>query len=128
MKVIVKFIFVGMPNINIKGAAIGTCVSYCFIFIANLLSLIKYTGVMPNIYKTIAKPVIAALCCGIMALASGFVFGGFGGIGTILQIAVAAIVYFVVLIVLNTFEEDDFASLPKGDKILNILKKLKAIR
>ena len=128
LKVIVNFIFVGMPNINIKGAAIGTCVSYCFIFIANLLSLIKYTGVMPNIYKTIAKPVIAALCCGIMALASGFVFGGFGGIGTILQIAVAAIVYFVVLIVLNTFEEDDFASLPKGDKILNILKKLKVIR
>ena len=82
LKVIVNFIFVGIPTINIKGAAIGTFVSYFFIFIANLLSLIKYTGVIPNIYKTIIKPFIAALACGLSTVILNL--SAMGKIGTVL--------------------------------------------
>lgn len=126
LKVIVNFIFVGMPTINIKGAAIGTFVSYLFIFIANLLSLIKYAGVKPNLYKTILKPFIAALACGISTVILDL--SAMGKIGTILEIGVAAVVYLVVLIILNTFEPDDVLSLPKGETILRVFKKFKIIR
>lgn len=126
LKVIVNFIFVGIPTINIKGAAIGTFVSYFFIFIANLLSLIKYTGVKPNIYKTIIKPFIAALCCGLSTVILNL--SAMGKIGTVLEIAVAAVVYLMVLVILNTFEADDVLSLPKGEKILKVFNKLKVIR
>ncbi len=126
LKVIVNFIFVGIPTINIKGAAIGTFVSYFFIFVANLLSLIKYTGVKPNIYKTILKPFIAALCCGLSTIVLNL--SSFGKIGTVLEIGVAAVVYFVVLVIFKTFEPDDVLSLPKGEKILKVLTKLKIIR
>lgn len=126
LKIIVNFIFVGIPSINIKGAAIGTMVSYLFIFVANLLSLIKYTGVKPNIWKTILKPLIAALACGCSTVLLDL--GAMGKIGTVLEIAVAAVVYVAVLIVLNTFEPDDVISLPKGEKILKTFKKLKIIR
>lgn len=126
LKVIVNFIFVGIPTINIKGAAIGTFVSYFFIFIANLLSLIKYTGVKPNIYKTILKPFIAALACGLSTVVLNL--NSMGKIGTVLEIGVAAVVYLVMLIILNTFEPDDVLSLPKGEKILKVFKKLKVIR
>ena len=51
-----------------------------------------------------------------------------GGLGTIIEIAVAAVVYFVVLIIFNTFEPDDVLSLPKGEKLLNLLTNLKIIR
>ena len=126
LKVIVNFIFVGIPTINIKGAAIGTFVSYFFIFIANLLSLIKYTGVIPNIYKTIIKPFIAALACGLSTVILNL--SAMGKIGTVLEIAVAAVVYLMVLVILNTFEADDVLSLPKGEKILKVFNKLKVIR
>ena len=126
LKVIVNFIFVGIPTINIKGAAIGTFVSYFFIFVANLLSLIKYTGVKPNVYKTLIKPFIAASCCGLSTVLLNL--NGFGKIGTVLEIAIAAVVYFIVLIALNTFEPDDILSIPKGEKVLKILTKLKFIR
>ena len=126
LKVIVNFIFVGIPTINIKGAAIGTFVSYFFIFIANLLSLIKYTGVIPNIYKTIIKPFIAALACGLSTVILNL--SAMGKIGTVLEIAVAVVVYLMVLVILNTFEADDVLSLPKGEKILKVFNKLKVIR
>ncbi len=126
LKVIVNFVFVGIPTINIKGAAIGTFVSYLFIFIANLLSLIKYTGVKPNVYKTLIKPFIAAACCGLSTLVLDL--SAFGKLGTVMEIAVAAVVYFIILIIFNTFEPEDILSLPKGEKLLKILTKLKFIR
>ncbi len=126
LKVIVNFIFVGIPTINIKGAAVGTLICYVFIFIANLLSLIKYTNVKPNLWKTILKPFIAAVCCGLSTAALNL--SSMGKIGTVLEIAVAAVVYFTVLIILNTFEAEDVLSLPKGEKIAKLLIKLKIIR
>lgn len=126
IKVIINFIFVGIPTINIQGAAIGTFVSYLFIFIANLLSIIKYTGVKPNIYKTILKPFIAALCCGLSTVVLNL--SSMGKIGTVLEIAVAAVVYLEVLVIINTFEPDDVLSLPKGEKMLKVFTKFKIIR
>lgn len=126
LKVVVNLIFVGIPTINIQGAALGTAVSFVFIFIANLLSLIKYTGVKPNLWKTALKPLIAALACGLSTIVLNLSF--MGKIGTILEIAVAAVVYLAVLVLLNTFEADDVISLPKGKKILKLLIKFKIIR
>ena len=125
LKVVVNYIFVAVPTLNIQGAAIGTVACYMFIFIANLISIIKYTGVKPNIYKSLFKPFFAGLCCGIATL---FVNIGNGKISVIAEICVAAVVYLVALILLNTFEADDVLSLPKGERILSVLKKCKIIR
>ena len=128
LKVVANLIFVNVLWFNIRGAAMGTLVCYLFIFIANLSSLIKYTGVVPNIYKTIIKPLIAAVMCGASALGVQYLLDGAGKIGTVAAIAVAAVVYFAVLVILNTFEPDDVVTLPKGEKILKIMTKLKLIR
>ncbi len=125
LKVVVNYIFVGIPTLNIQGAAIGTVACYMFIFIANLISIIKYTGIKPNIYKSLFKPLFAGLCCGVSTL---FVTFGGGKINTIAKICVAAVVYLAALILLNTFEADDVTSLPKGEKILKVLTKCKIIR
>lgn len=127
IKVIVNIIFVGIPTINIKGAAIGTAACYAFIFFANLISLIKFTGVIPNFYKTLIKPLISALACGGTALACYKILGE-GSIKTIVSILAGAVVYFAFLVLLNTFEEEDVVSLPKGEKIARLCKKLKIIR
>lgn len=126
LKVLVNALLVGNVNINIKGAAIGTLVCYLFIFVANVLSLIKYTGVVPNIYKCILKPLIAATLCGFTTVVLDFT--AYGKLGSLCEIVVAGIVYLAALIVLKVFEPDDVLSLPKGDKLLKMLTKLKIIR
>ncbi len=126
LKVIVNLIFVSVPHINVKGAAVGTFASYLFVFFANLLSVIKFTGIKFNIFKTVVKPLIAAAVCGLSTLIFNLNF--LGKVGTIVEIMLAALVYFLFLIILNTFETDDFLSLPKGEKILKVLLKLKIIR
>ena len=127
IKVVINFIFVGIPTINIKGAAIGTAACYAFVFFANLFSIIKFTGIVPNIFKTLVKPFISALVCGVIAYGCYEFLGG-GSVKTVISIGVAAIAYFVVLIALNTFEEADVVSLPKGEKLASLCKKLKIIR
>lgn len=126
LKVIVNFIAVGIPTVNIKGAAIGTAVCYLYIFVAHFCTIIVATGIKPNIYKTIIKPFIAALSCGLSAFGISKVLGG--RIGTVAAIAAAAVVYLAALIIINTFEEDDVLALPKGEKMLKVFKKLKIIR
>ncbi len=126
LKVVVNFIAVGIPTVNIKGAAIGTAVCYIYIFLAHLCTIIRATGIKPNLYKSILKPFVAALCCGLSAFGVSNLIDGKKG--TIISIVAAAVVYFVALVVINAFEDEDILALPKGEKLLKIFKKLKIIR
>lgn len=127
LKVVVNFACVSIPTLNVKGAAIGTFVCYAFIFFANFISLIHYSGVRPDIFKILGKPFLSALGCGITAFVMYRILGN-GKITAVLSIGSAAVVYLILLVVFNTFEESDVISLPKGDKILRVFKKLRIIR
>ena len=126
IKVAVNYFLVSIPSINIKGAAIGTLACFAYVFIAHFITLIIATGVKPNVWKTILKPLISAVACGLSTVVLDL--SSMGKIGTVLEIGVAAVVYVAVLIILNTFEEEDVISLPKGEKLLKIFKKLRIIR
>ncbi len=126
IKVVFNFIFVSIPEINIQGAAIGTVICYLFIFVANTVTLIRATGVVPNFFKSLGKPFIAAVFCGIAAY--GVSLFDDSKINTLLAIGAAVVVYFIALVILNAFEVDDVITLPKGDKIAKIMLKLHIIR
>lgn len=126
IKVLVNFFLVSVPSINIQGAAIGTLACFMFVFIAHLITLILSTKVIPNFWKTILKPLVSALFCGLSTIVLDL--SSMGKIGTIIEIAVAAVVYLIVLVLLNTFEADDVLSLPKGERIVKLLTKFKIIR
>lgn len=126
IKIVVNFILVGVPEINILGAPIGTLCSFVFIFVANLLALIKYSGVTPNFWRTLIKPLIAALLCGGAALLVSSVLGE-GTINTALSIVAAGIVYLAALVVLRAFTEEDVLAFPMGKTLLKICKKLRIV-
>ncbi|MBE6810529.1 MAG: polysaccharide biosynthesis protein [Ruminococcaceae bacterium] len=126
IKVLVNYFLVSVPSINIQGAAIGTLACFMFVFIAHLITLILSTKVIPNFWKTILKPLVSALFCGLSTIVLDL--SSMGKIGTIIEIAVAAVVYLIVLVLLNTFEADDVLSLPKGERIVKLLTKFKIIR
>ena len=131
LKILVNFIFVGVPQINIIGAPIGTICCYGYISIANFVCLVKYSGVMPALKKTLAVPLLSGVLCGAGAFLCNAVLSKFtsgGRLTTLLSIVVAAVIYLFSLIIFKCIEKNDILSLPKGEKFAKVLEKLKIIR
>ncbi len=135
VKVICNFIFVGIPELNIYGATIGTLVCYSLIVILNIYFTIKVSKTKINFISTIIKPMIAAALCAFSAFATQTIFSGiltFGEAGsrlnganfsTLLGVGVAVVVYAVSLLVIKGISKDDLLMLPKGKKIAAIFEK-----
>ncbi len=134
-KVVINFVLVGIPSININGAIIGT---FCFYFIAvciNLTALIKETGVKFNFNSVFFKPLFCAALCA----AAAWAFTGLSEkllpafelnsristttVSAIIGIIVAVIVYVLALLFSKSIVAEDIKMLPKGDKICKILEK-----
>lgn len=107
---------VAVPNINVHGAAYGTLGCFLCIFVLNFYSLCKITGVKPEVWGTLIKPLFAALICGAAALLCSTLLG-LGTLKTLLSIAVAAVIYFVLLFAFSVLKIEDVLKSPILDKL-----------
>ncbi len=125
IKIVVNFILVGIPSINILGAPIGTILCYMYIAFADIYCLVKYSKVLPNLKTTILKPLLAALLCGAAAFGTNALLSIFidSRVVTIIAILVAIIVYVLAIAVLKCIDEEDVATLPKGEFLVKIFKR-----
>ncbi len=135
IKVICNFIFVGIPELNIYGATIGTLVCYTVIVTLNLYFTIKVSKCKINFVSTFGKPAISAIVCALSAYATHAVFSNiltFGdassrlngaNFSTLLGVGVAVVVYAVMLLIVKGISKDDLLMLPKGKKIAKALEK-----
>lgn len=126
VKLTVGFFTVSNPEINVKGAALGTLACYAVIFILHTAVLVRTAGISVNFKAVFLKPIAAAAICGIIARII-FIFGDTFAV-TVLAIFAAVVVYVISLVLLNTFEESDFSSLPKSGKIIDFCKKYRILR
>lgn len=130
VKVILTYILTGIKLINVKGAAISTVVAYLIAAILDFISVMKYTRTRFNVMDIFMKPLLSTLG---MALAAKLVHLSLidlvgNRFATVIAIAIAAVVYGVLLLATKTLTYDDFSLMPKGEKIANILIKLKLIK
>ncbi|MEG0664211.1 MAG: DUF2627 family protein, partial [Clostridia bacterium] len=125
LKVIINFALVGVPQINIYGAAIGTFVCYSFIFISSLIAVCKITKTKPDIIGVLIKPLIAALACGIISIISYNIISNFISSKFICVIAIGfgGVVYLTVLLLTKALKKSDVLMFPKGEKISKFLEK-----
>ena len=130
MKIIVNYILVGIPEINIQGANVGSMVCYGFVTVVAMFVLCRRTGVIPDFISILVKPLLAALICGAAAYFSEMVFDIviIQSIATVLSVIVAIIVYFVSLLLLRAIKREDILQMPKGNKIVKVLEKRHLIR
>ncbi len=133
-KVVINYVLVSNPAININGAPIGTTVCYFIYMFLNLIYIKKVTKADIGISFWI-RPLLAAVVMGvvayfvygilngvlgdsfIMTLASFVISGGFSGVA-----------YLLTLLVFGGVSKEDILSFPKGEKIAEILAKLKLLR
>ena len=130
IKIIVNYILVGIPEINIQGANVGSIVCYGFVTVMAMFFLCRETKIIPDFISIFVKPLIASVICALAAYYSEQLFDIFlrQRIATILAVITAVIVYVIALLLLRAVKREDIISMPKGNKILKILEKYKLIR
>lgn len=126
VKLIVGMLTVSVPEINVKGAALGTLVCYAVIFVLHMEVLLKSKETALDIKAVFLKPLAAAVICGSSA---HFIFKISDSLlVTALAILAAVLVYIICLVLLKALEEDDLRSLPKAEKLTGFCKKHRIIR
>ncbi len=131
IKIAINYILVGIPQINIQGAAVGSLIAYLFVSVVGVYIIARDTKVIPDFSKILIKPLIAALCCGVAAYFVNYLviqvipLSRFTVVPSLL---VAMVVYFSVLLLLKGITAEDLAEMPGGNKLAGILAKYKLLR
>ncbi len=125
VKVVVNYFLVGVPELGIVGAPIGTLCCYVSITVLNLLAMRRKMARTPRIGRILPKPLVATAAMGVAAFMAYDVLHIYLPSTTIAclgAVAIAAIVYCIFVAVLKIITLDDCQLLPKGDKIAKILR------
>lgn len=129
-KIVLNYILIGIPVINVYGAPISTLICYLVIMILNFYFLSTKCNCQPKPVQIVFKPLICAVIgVGIAALMYNFSYSHFDAkIATLISIFAAVIIYFVSIFLTKGIENEDIEMLPKGKKLLKLLKNLKLLR
>ncbi|SFB14292.1 putative polysaccharide biosynthesis protein [Clostridium frigidicarnis] len=107
IKVVVTYILVPMPNINIYGAVIGSIVGYLVPAILNIIVLKRCLNVKIKYYNTLIKPSFASV---IMIFIVIFIYKnllifGFGSsIACLIGIFLGGIIYVLLIMIFGVFD------------------------
>lgn len=130
-KVALSYILIGIPALNIKGAAISTATAYIVAAILNYISIKKLKNLKLDVNQTFIKPLIDVAVMGVVVLVayrlSYWVLGMMldsmtliNAISTLVGVFLGMLAYGVMLIATKTLTEDDYDMLPGGSKLKKI--------
>ncbi len=130
MKIVVNYILVGIPEINIQGANVGSIVCYGFVTVVAMFTLCRLTGIIPDFISIMVKPLLAAIVCGLTAYFSEIVYDAFliQKAATVLAVLTAIVAYIIAMFLFRAVKREDILQMPKGNKIVKVLEKHKLIR
>lgn len=131
VKAVVSYILLGIPAININGAAFGSVLAYVTAGILNYRALKKYADVSLDMKSIFIRPLIAALIMGAAAIVSYrlfFMITSSNSVSTLISIIIAAAVYFVTAFLTGAVTKDEIELIPKGDLIYRLAVRLKVAK
>ncbi len=134
IKIASNYILVGNPEINIKGAPIGSILCYVAIVSINLSVLLKVTKVRLHLTTMLWKPLFCSGLSGAAAWAAKGLMQLLAarlGVDQTLSlllavlgaVAAAVLVYGISMLLTRAVTEEDLEMLPKGKKIGKVLAK-----
>ena len=131
VKIVMNYVLVGNPDINIHGAPISTLCCYGVIVALNLFFVWKYSPEKPHYMQLFAKPMVASLLMGgaawaVYGFADRALAGGYSeylanAVATMLGIGVGVVVYFVLVIALRILRAEDVRTVPHGQTLIKLL-------
>ena len=110
VKIILTFILVPIPEINIYGAVIASISAYLVAAILNLISLRSRLKLRLDVYKSFIKPIIAATIM-IIGVLSSYIFlfnkTGSNTSSCLIAIFLGIIIYVILILILRIFSIDE---------------------
>lgn len=139
LKLIINYNLIAIPQINIKGAIVGSAVCYIFAFYMNYRSISKLTGVRLNVKRLFNRPLSVSVIMGLFVLLiyegmifmTGWLVKSFflqNLICTSIAIVSGMIIYYLLMIIAKGITAEDIKNLPKGRKILELTVRIPFMR
>jgi hypothetical protein len=127
IKIGFNLVLITNPNINIYGAVISSFICQFVVFMIVYITMKRNIKVKFEPVKHIVKPLLAGLIMGAVIFFINYLFNGVirNSILTIINIMIGAVVYLISVFALKILSKDEILMLPKGEKIYNLLVKLK---
>ena len=114
-KILLNYVLVGIPEINIHGAPISSIVCYSVSMIPNLYYVVKYSRMKFNWMGWIVRPCAATAAMGVVVFALRELLP-MNRFLTLAEIAVGVAVYVAVALAVKAVTPDDFRALRRGKK------------
>ena len=129
LKIIINWIIIAIPSVNIYGAPVGTLCGYCCMAVIDYLFIRCSLGENPNLVKALGKPFVCSVVMGIAAFAVYRVTSAVFGTGSSLKmllclgtaVLAAVAVYLVAVIQTRTITNADMKLIPGGERIGRLL-------
>jgi len=122
-KIALNAVLIGIPSVNVLGAAYATVVCYGIAAIGNVFMVIKLSKTKIALGDGLVRPVLTA--AGMAAVVWAFVrFAGNRFSNTIVTgggVAIGVLTYVILALVLRALNENDWQMIPGGRKILKLL-------
>ena len=128
IKIILTYILVGIPSLNVNGAAIGTVIAYMTAALLNYMGLRRHADIDLDLKDIFIKPLWAALIMGVGAVGMYklvFMVHPSNLIASGIAIMFAVLVYFVMVFLTGAVSREELALVPKGEALYNLAVKLR---
>lgn len=110
VKVVLTYLLVAIPEINIYGAVIASIAAYIIATILNMISIKRKLKLSLNVTQTFIKPIIASIVMIIISLFSYYFVYNKTGSNTyscLIAIFLGIIIYGILILILRIFSIDD---------------------
>lgn len=127
VKLLVNWVLVAMPAVNIKGAPVGTLCCYLIILLGGARALARATDTNLNLAGIVGRPALAGLACCVAArLSYGLLCAKLDSLAMVLPaVSIGGICYIIMAYLLGIFDSNDVFLLPQGAKFAKLLAKRK---
>ena len=125
VKVILSYILIGIPGINIKGAAISTTVAYLFVALLNWHDINK-TKIKINLIKVSSRTLLSSAIMAVAVWVSFMFLNsalGSQNLATLGSITIAVVIYVICLFITGAITKEDLELIPKGEKLKKFVRK-----
>ncbi|MEG2353173.1 MAG: polysaccharide biosynthesis protein [Clostridium sp.] len=110
VKVILTYILVSIPGVNIYGAVLGSICGYVITCMLNFSVLKKVLIIPVNYYETIVKPGFATVIMGIsvtLTYTMTLQLSGSTNIACLISVFIGIIIYLIFIVILKVFKYSD---------------------
>lgn len=129
-KIVISYTLTAIPEVNVFGSALGTVSAYLIAVLIELSYIKKSMNIKLSPKEFVIRPLATVITMFIIVkLGYGLLAGIVGGkLATLLAILIGAVAYGLVLVLIGGIKKEEVLTMPKGDKIYKMLKKLNLMK